>query len=213
MSQDRIVILRSARKTATLSVSAQGEVIVRAPNYMSDAQILRFLERHEKWISLRKRDSARFTLDLSDGATLILYGKRYTIATSTRSGLRDDVIFLSVEDRVASLKRILRSLARKVMTDMTVRIANEYRFGFHSIRISSARRSWGSCSAKGNISYSFRTAFLTPDEARYIVVHELCHTRHMNHSSDFWKEVGRILPDYALFRKGIRKKSCIMSYL
>ena len=99
------------------------------------------------------------------------------------------------------------------MTNLTLAIAQKYGFTFGTVRISSARGRWGSCSQKGTISYSFRTAFLSQYEAEYIAVHELCHTRHMNHSAVFWAEVAKILPDYLQIRKGIREKGVVMQWL
>ena len=99
------------------------------------------------------------------------------------------------------------------MAKLVEAYAVRYGFSYTALRISSARGRWGSCSAVGHLSFSFRIALLSEEEARYIAVHELCHTRHMDHSAAFWTEVRAILPDYVLIRKGLRKKSMIMQYL
>jgi len=64
------------------------------------------------------------------------------------------------------------------------------------IAIRNTRRSWGSCSSKGNLNFNYKLLFLPACWCDYIVVHELCHLHHLNHSPAFWAEVARIMPDY-----------------
>lgn len=212
-SQEEIVVIRSARKTISLTVNESGAIVVKAPKFVKDAEIARVIERHRRWIARRKRESGQFRLDLSDGAALVLYGRRYEIAAAPRAAIKGDMIFLPQEERAAALIALLKKMARKTMTDLTLALAQKYGFTFGTVRISSARGRWGSCSQRGTISYSFRTAFLSQHEAEYIAVHELCHTRHMNHSAVFWAEVAKILPDYRQIRQGIREKGVVMQWL
>jgi predicted metal-dependent hydrolase len=65
-----------------------------------------------------------------------------------------------------------------------------------AVKITAARTRWGSCSAKGNLNFSCRLMGQPPEAIDYVVVHELCHLRHMNHSADFWRLVASVLPDY-----------------
>ena len=76
-----------------------------------------------------------------------------------------------------------------------------------------ARGRWGSCNANGAIAFSFRTAFLSEAQARYVAVHELCHTRHLDHSPAFWREVEEIIPDCAAIRASLRAASVVMTWL
>ena len=209
----QVSVIRSSRKTISLSVNEDGSIVVKAPKYVRDAQIARMIERHKLWIARRRRESEQFRLDLSDGASLTLYGRSYELATAPRGAIKGDMIYLPQEERAAALIVLLKKLARQVMTELTLAVAQRYGFSFGAVRISSARGRWGSCSQAGTISYSFRTAFLTQTEELYVVVHELCHTRHMDHSALFWREVAKILPDYLEIRKGIRAKGVIMRWL
>jgi len=74
--------------------------------------------------------------------------------------------------------------------------ADELGLGFARGQVRSQKSRWGSCSARGTISLNQDLLFLPPDLVRYIMVHELCHTRHMNHSREFWTLVGSFEPDF-----------------
>ncbi len=69
-------------------------------------------------------------------------------------------------------------------------------FVYHRVSIRDQRRCWGSCSSKGNLNFSYKLLFLPPCLRDYIVVHELCHLKVLNHSAQFWTEVEERMPDY-----------------
>lgn len=73
-----------------------------------------------------------------------------------------------------------------------------YGFKWNRVSIKNTRRRWGSCSKKGNLNFCYRVVLLPPDLVDYIVVHELCHLGQFNHSSAFWAEVTKTIPDYPL---------------
>lgn len=89
-----------------------------------------------------------------------------------------------------------KSQARAVITAAVIRYATHYGFTYKRIAIRNTRHNWGSCSALGNLNFSYKLLFLPPCLRNYIVVHELCHLRQLNHSAHFWDEVATIMPDY-----------------
>ena len=90
----------------------------------------------------------------------------------------------------------LKKEARKYLTEKTAYFSNIMGLKYGRITITSAKTRFGSCSSKGNISYSYRL-MLYPERAReYVVVHELAHLVEMNHSKRFYSVVEKILPDY-----------------
>ncbi len=77
---------------------------------------------------------------------------------------------------------------------------------YHRVTIRSQHTRWGSCSAKGNLNFNCLLMLAPPEVLDYVVVHELCHRRELNHSPAFWAEVARVLPGYAAQRKWLREE-------
>ncbi|OGY42340.1 MAG: hypothetical protein A2Y67_04405 [Candidatus Buchananbacteria bacterium RBG_13_39_9] len=97
-------------------------------------------------------------------------------------------------------KKAALHLARQLLTEYN----QFYNFKINSIRIKNQKTRWGSCSRLGNLNFSYRLVFLPEDLARYIIVHELCHLRELNHAPGFWQLVAKTFPDYPEKRKRLR---------
>ncbi len=205
-------IVRSRRKTLSLCVSREGEVVVRAPLTLSAEYIGSFVEKHSAWLQKKVAEAnARPKLDLSDGARVVLFGTQYTLA-SGRTGVKGTVLYLPEAGREEALTRFLKRFSLEVMRILTDRIARTYGFRHAGVRISSARGRWGSCNKEGMIAYSFRVAFLPPALCEYVAVHELSHTVVFDHSPAFWKVVEEVLPDWKSRRKALKSNGS-MGYL
>ncbi len=79
-----------------------------------------------------------------------------------------------------------------------------YNFKFNNIRVKNQKTCWGSCSRRGNLNFSYRLIFLPQYLADYIIVHELCHLKELNHSKNFWNLVIKAVPDYHQLRKKLK---------
>ena len=161
-----IEVIRSGRKTIALQVRESG-IVVRAPYQTREQEILRFIKEHLGWIEKQQKK----------------------LETAAKESIHIDP--LSKEE--------LRTLAEKARTDLTERTA---RFApyigvtYGKISIRHQKTKWGSCSSKGNLNFNC-LLMLAPEKVRdYVVVHELCHRKQMNHSPAFWKEMEQIMPDY-----------------
>lgn len=205
-------VVRSKRKTLSVNVSG-GAVTVRAPNDLAEEKIAEFVERHRRWILNRLYEQKNRTVrGFADGDVLPICGKELTVAEG-RTGIRGSELFLPAEGRAAALEWLLRDITRERMGGLLKRISKERGIGYSRMNVTDARKRWGSCSANGHICFSFCTAFLPDDLAEYLAVHELCHRLEMNHSERFWREVKKILPDYAVRRKKLKEYSWAMHVL
>jgi len=100
-----------------------------------------------------------------------------------------------------------KEVARVFVHQRVALFAETHGFVYGRIAIRNNKRSWGSCSELGNLNFHYKIIFLPEQIAEYIIVHELCHLRHLNHSKEFWNEVAQILPDFKDRRKALYKVS------
>ena len=91
--------------------------------------------------------------------------------------------------------------ARKLVRERLAHLNRFYGFKFGRISIRNQRSRWGSCSKEGNLSFNFKIVHLSPEVADYIIVHELCHIKEMNHSRRFWALVAQTIPSYRSLRR------------
>jgi len=98
----------------------------------------------------------------------------------------------------------LREQARKRVTERVRYYAPIIGVTYGQIAIRTQHTRWGSCSSKGNLNFNCLLALVPPEVLDYVVVHELCHRKELNHSDRFWKEVERILPDYKARKKWLK---------
>lgn len=104
----------------------------------------------------------------------------------------------------------LLSAAQQDFGFRCARIAPIVGVTYHRISIRHQLTRWGSCSAKGNLSFNCLLMLASEDVRDYVVVHELCHRKHMNHSADFWNEVGSVLPDYRIRRQWLKEHAAAL---
>ena len=105
-------------------------------------------------------------------------------------------------------KKELAALRKEMLERTTARVefyAKKFEFEYKKISVKNMSSRWGSCSVRGNLNFNIKMHTLPPDLFDYIVVHELCHLKQMNHGKLFWKEVQSILPSYEEARKKLRK--------
>lgn len=99
----------------------------------------------------------------------------------------------------------LREQTRKLITDRVKYYAPVIGVTYNKIAIRTQHTRWGSCSSKGNLNFNCLLALVPPEVLDYVVVHELCHRKELNHSARFWSEVEKILPNYHMHRKWLKE--------
>jgi predicted metal-dependent hydrolase len=95
-------------------------------------------------------------------------------------------------------------LARSFVRERIAKYNAIYRVSYNRIAIRDTKTRWGSCSRKGNLNFNYRVALLPENLADYVVVHEMCHLRELNHSARFWDLVAQAVPDYRAARKDLK---------
>ena len=100
---------------------------------------------------------------------------------------------------------ILSSQAKQIIPVRTAHFANQMGVTYGRITIRSQHTRWGSCSAVGNLNFNCLLMLIPPEVLDYVIVHELCHRKEMNHSPRFWAEVEKVLPDYRLRKAWLKE--------
>ena len=168
-------VLRSDRKTVALQIK-NGSVLVRAPKQMREEAIRRFVLEHTDWI---EKQLAR------------LAEKERAMA---------EVKPLTYEELLALAER-----ARRVIPGRVRYYAERLGVSYGRITIRHQKTRWGSCSSSGNLNFNCLLMLAPPEVLDSVVVHELCHRKHMNHSKEFWNMIENILPDYKEHRKWLKE--------
>ena len=121
--------------------------------------------------------------------------------------LSPDRIYLSKEEynRLKIYEKRYRKQARKIFEERVEYFHTLTGGEYTSITVRDQKSRWGSCSSKGTLSFNYRLVFAPPAILDYVVVHELCHLTHMNHSKDFWNMVEKVMPDYRIRNQWLKE--------
>ncbi len=173
-------IIRSGRKTLALEVRSDLSVVVRAPHAVSEREILKFIDERAEWLEKH---------------ICIMRERMQGEAQKPKAPP-----FTEAE---------IRSLAQKALGVIPARaaeLAAAMGVDYKRITIRNQLTRWGSCSSVGNLNFNC-LLMLCPDEVvDYVIIHELCHRRHMNHSAEFWKEVERYCPSYKKCKEYLKRE-------
>ena len=173
-------IVRSRRKSICIEIDRDLNIKVRAPLRMTDSQIQSFVDSRQNWIRSHLEITQKRISNMSD-------------EKNPSTALTDaDIKALSEQARIYIPSRVEHFAQIIGVT-----------YGRITIRHQKTR--WGSCSSRGTLSFNYRLIYGPAGPLDYVVVHELCHLTHMNHSKDFWNMVERIMPDYRIYKQWLRE--------
>ena len=214
-------ILRSRRKTLSVSIDSLGRITVRAPMKYPSASIQQFLQEKEAWIRkhLARMQAAGISLPEAslDGYRLLLLGEHYQIVLDDGKRVRlltdERKILLPKDNAEEKLRRWLKENAKRIFTEATRIRAEEMGVSYQSVTVSSASTRWGSCSGENRLRFTFRLLYAPRDVIDYVIVHELCHTLHHDHSKAFWAAVASVVPDYQQKRKWLKDRGALLKIL
>ncbi len=169
-------VIRSRRKTLSMQVKGDGRVEIRAPLRTSDAEIRRFVEKHRRWL------------------------EKHLLKAQALQQAKAGVRKLTAAE-IAELKR----KAKRILPERAAYWAPLIGVWPGRIAIRCQKTRWGSCSTKGNLNFNCLLMLTPPGVIDSIVVHELCHLKHMNHSRQFYAEIEKVLPEYRQHQKWLKE--------
>lgn len=212
-------IIRSRRRTISLVITKEPALVIRAPFRISEDYIRELVNRKMGWIQkkleeINKRPNV--VKQYINGERFLFLGEEYCLQyTGNLKNIRIlDKLYIPEKYTKTARKKLIewyKIQAKKVVIERTKILAEKFEFQPSSIRISGAMRRWGSCNSKRRLNFSWRL-IMTPSEViDYVIVHELVHLVHLNHSKAFWVKVKAILPDYKNHVKWLKHSDNLMS--
>jgi hypothetical protein len=221
-------IIRSSRKTIGIIVNADQGLLVRSPKRTSIRQIKSLLTKKDDWIlkKLKKMSEIKAppkAKEFISGETLLYLGREYKLKLAAGADLNELKVDLEQdkvavyypaefdndnEKRKAAVREQLiswyRSQAKKEINKLIDLHKINLNVEPNKIVIKKQKKRWGSCSSKKNLNFNWKIIMAPLEIIEYLVVHELVHLIHPNHSKKFWQTVAEIIPDYEEKKEWLR---------
>ena len=211
-------IIFTKRKTLSLVIDNNGDLIVRAPLKCTEKRINEFICKKADWIVRTKQkviNNKQEHINCLNGEQISILGGDYIISLTENSTIKteNNVIYLpqinSKEKLITYLKKTIRSYISRKLAE----ICEEYVFNFVSFGISSAKTNWGSCSFKNRLHFTYKLALCPTQVVDYVIKHELTHTKVKNHSRTFYYELEKICPNYKECEKWLKTNKSVIDII
>lgn len=215
-------VVRSRRSTADIIIERDGSVLVRAPEWVDDAQVANIVTAKHPWIlqtlaEWRDLNATRVLREYKNGEGFLYLGRAYRLLLVAEQGeplqLRDGRFTLRrdlvEQGHVAAAKAAFRDFYIARGTDRLGQRVDCYapKVGVSAtaVDVREIGNRWASCSRAGALTFHWKCMMAPLSIIDYIVVHELCHFHHRDHTDAFWNEVDKVMPDYRERKEWLRK--------
>lgn len=214
------LLIRSHRRSLSLSINKQGEFIVHAPMKMSVDAIFQYIAEKEKWITSKQKEiQERLSVnkDIINYNQFLFLGKKYPI--EYYKGIKKidltNVALISPQyenDRqLLEIKKWYIKNAKKILSERLEYFADLMQIDYASFKISNSKTRWGSCDNYRNIKLNFRLIMLPHKVIDYVIIHELSHIIEFSHSKDFYKIISLVMPSYKLQQNIIKSYDYVLN--
>ena len=216
------LISRSNRKTLSLSILKDGQIVIKAPLKMSDSLIEKFVFEKQSWIRQKlafiEHNRQKYS-DILNYKNFLLFGNEYSLKLSSTKKIETSnsemTIFIpktTAEEKILSkLKTWYKKTAKNILEERLNYICGLVKLKPNNFKISDSKGRWGACNSKGTVSFNYRVIMLPPSVIDYVIIHELCHLIEMNHSKKFWNLVYSFLPNADVQKQKIKEYSFLLS--
>ncbi|MCL2587375.1 MAG: M48 family metallopeptidase [Firmicutes bacterium] len=217
-------IIRSRRKTLSMFVNQNGELIVKAPLHLADRKIYEFVKTKERWIEAQKKRVLQIQflnksvltyhsfLYLGEELLPLICNKAKRVERSSSYLLVPAKLAGQGEEKVLKkIEKWLRDEAKFVINERVMYFRAKLNLEYASFITNNNKTRWGSCSRSGALTLNWRAVMLPPSLLDYIVVHEFCHLLEFNHSKAFWKLVDQVLPNWKDLRLRLKNLNWLLN--
>ncbi len=195
----KVTVIKEKRKTIVLSLLDADNAVLKAPKNLSAQKIAEFLDEKKKWLQNKSEQIKRneeFSRQFDLKNSFYLFGEK--------SGDFKELIFgfetLSDKVKEKTIKKFYLSHFSN-LENLASKLSKETGFTYLAVKPTDSSRVWGSYNASKTMKLNWKLLLLPERLVKYVIYHELCHSKHMNHKPQFWNEVARFCPDYKRLRK------------
>lgn len=213
------ILRRSARaRHVRLHVNPLEGLVVVVPLRFDGARVPELLNAKRSWIDRKLSALANIDHDISPPETIELkavaktwhvdYRSSLSASVAARSAGSDVILSGAVDDHAKCRAAIRRWLARQAKHELVPwleQLSDAHDLPFRKVTVRGQKTLWGSCSSRKTISINYQLLFLEPSLVNCVLIHELCHTRHLNHGVGFWQLVGQLQPEYADLHQRLKR--------
>lgn len=199
-----------------LHLSPDGGVCVTTPPHTPKWLIDKFVADHHDWIQTAQNNQKKKN-KLQTDTNIYLFGAKYSLVVTSESsdapgftinGSQIEFVPIVATQKAPTttqLHRFLKSTAESYLIPRTTQLAETMQLCYKRISLKQQLSRWGSCSSQGNLNFNWRLVHFAPPVIDYVIIHELAHLVHQNHSSSFWQLVAQFDPQYKLHRKTLNR--------
>jgi hypothetical protein len=201
---------RSKRKTGSIYVERDGSVSVRVPEDLTDAQVEALIEGKRAWIyrnlaEWRALNAERMERDYVNGEGFLYLGRSYRLKLVDDQDeplkLKDGYFCLrrdrsQPEQADRAFKDFYREKGKRWIAERLDRYKRQMDVEQKSMRVMELGNRWASCSPKEQLNFHWKCMMAPARMLDYILIHELAHLLHPNHTPEFWREIEKLMPDY-----------------
>lgn len=216
------LIIRTHRRSLCLTITKDGELIVRAPMRMNMNDILKYIKEKENWIVRKQQEiEARLCInrDIVNYEKFYFLGKKYKL--SRTNGIRkielsqDELITpnLELDVLLPKIKRWYIKSAESILKERLEYFADIMQIDYASVSLCNSKNRWGSCDNLRNIKLNFRLIMLPHKAIDFVLIHELTHILEFNHSKEFYKIIQTMMPTYKMQQKILKDNDYLLQVL
>ena len=209
MITERANIIRQNRKTIKILIDENGQVSIYAPKHITNSEIEKLVGNKESWAmkkSFQIKERRENNRDIFDYNSILVCGKEYKVKdySGKKPGLSNDYFLIpskyGKDKYVNVIKKWLKSLSSEMIEKRLNELSNTTNLQYKSVKIGNFKAKWGSCDSSKNIKINYKVVMLPHKIIDAVLLHELVHTKVMNHSQAFYKKLIAIMPEYKKYR-------------
>ncbi|MGL4991292.1 MAG: M48 family metallopeptidase [Sarcina sp.] len=207
-----IKIKKSKRKSCSMEINNKADVLVRVPLNLDDDTVFRWMEKKKFWmekniIEIREKNKDILNKNYNQGDMILCLGEKYKINITKENIIdyKNKIINIENLNKKENIILLYKKLAKEYIEKRIEYFMKYFKEYPLDIKIKQQKTIWGSCTHNNILSFNYKIIMAAPDIIDYLVVHEMSHMLHKNHSIEFWNCVEKILPDAKDRRKRLKE--------